>query len=518
MLASLADMPLNFSNKHSLIIPLLKFAYEIDDISSAIDLLNWDQQTQMPSESYVVRGPQIGTLEAILHEHCSSTKLGRALDKAEAALSSTPDAFTIADKGLVRELGRRHRKAIALPRALVVDFAEATSTAWNIWVQARADNDFARLAPYLARVVDLTRQQVHLLNPAISPYAALFEQYEPDTPLDECISSLEAVRAATVPLLERVTAATAITDNVLHGNFADEVQLRLGRTFLEIIGYRFANGRVDLTAHPFAQSIGSPYDVRVTTRLNSHHIGESLLPVLHEGGHALYEQGIDPVLSRTTLASGTSYSLHESQSRFWENIIGRSMPFWQAHYAKIRSALPEFKRVPIEDFVRALNRVQPSLIRVEADELTYNLHIIIRFEIERDLINGAIEVGDLPALWNQKYHDYLGITPPDDAVGVMQDVHWSMGSFGYFPTYTLGNLYAAQIAVALRNEFPDLDTRLAAGETAFVREWLQTHIHRFGRVLMAGDITERVTGERLNPSHFIAYITKKFGMLYGIGQ
>ena len=490
---------------------------ELADLGSVRALVSWDQQTQMAMGANIVRGPQMATLSAVIHERWAAPSLGKAIAKAEKELTAEPDRFSDADRALVRDARREHDEATKLPDQLVRDYSSAVSDAWGAWIKAKQAKDFSLFADPLARVVDLNRTRAHHLNPDVSPYAALFDLYEPGMPLEECLSALDRVRSATIPLLKRVKAAKQIDDSSVAGSFADDKAMQLSRTMLETIGYQFENGRIDLAAHPFMTSIGSPYDARVTTRLDKHNIIRALLPAMHEGGHALYELGVDPALSRTILGHGTSLGIHESQSRGWENLVGRSEPFWRAHYHKVQKVFPKpFKDVSLKEFVRVLNRVEPDFIRVEADELTYNLHIIIRVEIERDLINGAIEVRDLPGIWNRKYHDYLGIDPPNDAVGVLQDIHWSHGSMGYFSTYTLGNLYAAQFVATLRKAFPDMDDRLAAGETSFIREWQRENIHRWGKIFRAADLSKRVTGETLNPDHFISYATAKFEKLYNL--
>ena len=504
-------------------VPALKTVFEMTrelaDLGAAASVQSWDQQTQMAMGSNVVRGPQMATLRAVIHERQTAATLGKAIDAAEQEFAASPDRFTLADRAMVREARRNYDHALKVPTSFVRDLSNATSVAWEAWMHAKAAKDFSQFATPLARMVDLCRQHAQLLDPAADPYAVLFDLYEPGLSLAECSAALDQVRDATVPLLKRIQAASAIDDSALHGTYADEDEIRLSRRMLEIIGYQFENGRLDLAAHPFMTSLGSPYDVRVTTRLDRHNLVRALLPAMHEGGHALYELGIDPALSRTNLAHGTSLGIHESQSRFWENIVGRAAPFWQAHYGEIQKIFPQpFTTLPLVDFERALNRVKPDFIRVEADELTYNLHIIIRFELEQDLIHGKLEVKDLPAAWNQKYHDYLGIDPPDDAVGVLQDIHWSHGSFGYFSTYSLGNLFAAQFAATMRKAFPDMDARLAKGETSFLREWQRTHIHRWGRIWHSNELSQRVTGEPLNPAHFITYVTAKFERLYGLTQ
>jgi carboxypeptidase Taq len=512
-----AKQDIAFTLSDPTINTLFEMTRELSDLAAAASLQGWDQQTQMAMGSNKVRAPQMTTLRAVIHERQTAPALGQAIAAAERTLAATPERFTVADHALARESRRAFDHAVRIPVSFVREFADATSAAWEAWMQAKAAKDFSQFESPLAHIVDLCRQRAALLDPQAEPYAVLFDLFEPGLSLDECRAALEKTRAATVALLAQVRAAAPIDDAPLHGDFTDEAELRLSRLMLEAIGYRFDLGRLDLSAHPFTQSLGSPYDVRVTTRLDRHNMVRALLPAMHEGGHALYELGIDPALCRSALGHGTSLGIHESQSRFWENVVGRAAPFWQAHYHVVQEVLPQpFAKLPVNEFVRALNRVKPDNIRVEADELTYNLHIIIRFELEQQLISGKLAVKDLPTAWNQKYHDYLGVDPENDAVGVMQDIHWSHGSFGYFSTYSLGNLFAAQFAATMRQAFPDMDARLAKGETAFLREWQRDNIHRWGRIWRSNELSQRITGEPLNPDHFIRYVTAKFTELYSL--
>jgi carboxypeptidase Taq len=480
-------------------------------------LVHWDQQTQMPSGASGVRAEQVGALEAVVHERSTSAVLGRAIDEAEAALDATPERFTEADRALVRNARRDFDQNTKLPADFVRERAAATSAGQGTWQSARANNDFSQFAPSLTHIVDLARQHAQYLNPNAEPYEVLFDLFEPGMQLATATAALDRLRAATVPLLKRVQAAQQVDNSFLRGSYPEDKQMAFSRELLGMIGYDFTRGRLDTTAHPFATGIGSPYDARLTTRLFADDVVSCIMSVMHECGHAHYEQGIDPALSRTLIGHGTSSGIHESQSRTWENIIGRSDAFWGAHYPALQAAFPEpFAHVAVTDFVRALNRAEGSLIRVEADELTYNLHIIIRFEIERDLMAGNIQVNDLPDLWNQKYHDYLGVTPPDAGAGVLQDIHWSAGLFGYFPTYSLGNCYAAQFNAKMRQDIPNTDARLAAGETAFVLEWQHANIHRLGSIYQGNDLCRRVTGEGLNPDYLIRYLTEKYERIYGL--
>lgn len=516
--ATKATPAIAFNLKTAALRTLFEMTRTIADLDAIRALLDWDQQTQMPLGANGVRGEQIATLETVLHAHKAAPALGKAIAKAEAALAAHPERFSDADRALVREAWRSHAEATKLPEHFVRDYAVATSVGWEHWQAARTAQDFSLFASDLERIVDLQRQKAQYLDPAAkAPYAVLFDTFEPGMDLATCEQALDQLRQATVPLLKRVQAAQQVDNGFLQGSFPHDQQMALSRRILAIIGYDFDHGRLDLAAHPFMTGLGSPDDDRLTTRVDEHDVVSCQMSVMHECGHAHYELGIDPALKRTILGGGTSSGIHESQSRTWENIIGRSAAFWQGQYHVLQDAFPTpFKQVPLADFVRALNRVEGSLIRVEADELTYNLHIIIRFEIEKDLIAGKIAVRDLPGIWNQKYHDYLGVTPPNDSVGLMQDVHWSAGLFGYFPTYSLGNCYAAQFAATLRQAHPDMDARLAQGETGFIREWQRDTIHRWGSIYQGDDLCRRVTGEGLNPAHLIAYLTEKFTRVYGL--
>ena len=509
--------PISFTTRVAPIRNLLAYTGEVNDLQRALALASWDRETQMPAGGIAVRGTMMTTLAAVIHERATTPKLGRLIEMAERALTDDPERFTLADHALVRESRRDFAIAQKLPDRFVRAQSEARTASWQAWRTAKASADFRQFVPALERVVELCREEAALLDPQAPPYAVLFDLFEPGMALSDCQQILERVRQATVPLVQRIQAARPIDASSIHGRFPEAQQMAIARTMLETMGYQFQNGRIDLTAHPFETSLGSPYDVRVTTRYNYRDVGRVFMPAIHEGGHALYELGVDPALTGSILARGTSLGLHESQSRGWENIIGRSAAFWQAHYHKVQSAFPgTFDHVTVAQFVRALNAVEAQPIRVEADELTYNLHIAIRFELEQEIIAGRLRVADVRDAWNAKYQEYLGVTPQDDAEGVLQDIHWSQGSFGYFSTYSLGNFYAAQFMHQVRQIFPDMDERLAAGETSFIREWQREQIHRWGKIFRASELCERVTGETLNPDHFIRYVTAKYADLYDL--
>ncbi|HLW01516.1 MAG TPA: carboxypeptidase M32 [Ktedonobacterales bacterium] len=511
-----ASKVLTFTQTDAEFTEFFERAQEISDLGNLLGLLGWDQQVKMPPQANQVRGPQLATLQALLHERQTHPRIGELLNVLEPRVQG--DGYSDADRGLVRLMRRNYDQNTKIPAALVKEVAVATAEAWGTWEQAKPANDFASFAPYLRKLVKLMRQVADHLGYQGSPYNALLDQYEPDMTLDTLNPILDRVRDATVDLLRRIQeSGQKIDTSCLHGNFDPARQLDLCKALLQKMGYHFDAGRMDQSSHPFTGGGGSPFDVRLTVRVDPTYFPAALMAAAHEGGHGLYEQGSDPALARTILAGGASMGLHESESRLWENAIGRSLPFWKHHIGLLRDAFPEtFSRYGVEALVPALNEVKPSLIRVEADEVTYNLHIIIRFELEQGLINGDIDVDDLPSLWNQKYESYLGVTPPTDTQGVLQDIHWSGGSFGYFPTYTLGNLYAAQIYHTLHRAFPDYDQRLEAEGTGFILDWLREHMYASGQVYAPDEVARKVTGETLNPEYFVQYINAKFGALYGL--
>jgi carboxypeptidase Taq len=384
-------------------------------------------------------------------------------------------------------------------------------------VAARRNNDFASFAPWLERTASLQREVADRYGYRETRYDALLDEYEQGLTASKVEKLFAPVRDVSASLLKRIqTSGHDVDASSLFGNFSKEKQKDLCEKVLKVMGYDFEHGQMTISAHPFTSSFGAPLDVRLTVRYDESFLQQSLMAALHEGGHALYEQGSAPILMRTPLAGGASMGTHESQSRLWENALGRSLPFWQGKYHLVQEVFPEqFGNVDVATFVRALNKVEPSLIRVEADEVTYNLHIIIRFELEKALINGEISVESLPTLWKAKYREYLGIEPETDALGVLQDIHWTMG-FGYFPTYTLGNLYGAQIYHTLRKTFPDFDERLASGDSEFVLLWLQQHMYEQGAIYLPEDVVVRLTGETPDPHYFVEYVTQKFSQIYGL--
>jgi len=501
------------SNEH--ISELLERMHEVADLSALGALAEWDQNTDMPEGAGEMRGDQMATLQGVLHERWTAERLGQLLDQLESPSAQT--GFTDADKGLIREARRNYDRSTKLPRTLVEELARVQAGSFESWRRARANNDFTSFAPWLGRTIGLQREIADRLGFVETRYDALLDQYEPGMTSSKLDKLFAPVREVSATLLKRIQASGhAVDDSCLQGEFSEEKQMELSKAVLRGMGYDFSHGGISRSPHPFTTSFGSPFDVRLTVNPDREFIQASIMAAIHEGGHALYEQGSAPTLARTPLAGGASMGAHESQSRLWENNIGRSLPFWRGQFAVVREAYPQhFANTDVETFTRALNRVQPSLIRIEADEVTYNLHIIIRYELERAMVNGEVVVDELPGMWNAKYREYLGIEPDTDSKGILQDVHWS-GGFGYFPTYTLGNMYGAQIFHRLRSVFLDFDERLAKGETAFVLRWLEEHMYAYGVTYLPEDLVKRVTGEAPNPEYFVRYLTDKFEGIYNL--
>lgn len=496
---------------------LLTQVHELADIAAASALLDWDQQTMMRPKSAESRAFQQGTIQAIHHERLVAKSLRDALEQAEREGSGPPPFTEDAGSALLREVRRDSERAAKLPTSFVRQLAETTARAFESWQRARAESSFPLYRDDLARVVDLKRQEAELVGYAASPYDALLDEYEPGQTEMMTTGVFDALRRDTVQLLTDLRESGVRPDaDVLFRHYDKQKQWDFGLRVLDAMGFDFQAGRQDYSAHPFTTSF-APTDVRVTTRVHEDDLRSALFGTIHEGGHALYEQGIDVALARTPLASSPSLGMHESQSRLWENAIGRSAPFWRYWYPRLREVFPQqLADVPEAAFVRAVNTVTPSYIRVEADEVTYNLHIILRFDLETALLHGRLQVDDLPEAWNAKMEELLGITPETAADGVLQDVHWSYGSLGYFPTYSLGNLYFAQILATIRRQFPDFEERIAGGDLLFVREWLRDNLHRYGRIYPANELIRRVTGEPLNPHYFTQYLREKYGAVYGL--
>lgn len=512
---------------------------EIADLSAAGGLLGWDQQTMMPERAAAQRAEQLGTVGKLVHERFTDPAIGRLLDAAEPLVAAVAgdgadaadgdggdgdgaDAaadgdVTAIDAALVRVTRRDWEKARRVPTDLAAELARAGALGHAAWVDARERSDFAAFLPALRRNVELKLRYVECFDDFEDPYDVLLDDYEEGMTSAEVDALFVELRAALVPLIAAVAErADAVDDGFLRGDFPVAGQRELVGGVLRRLGWAEDGWRLDEAAHPFATSFG-PGDVRLTTRYDPGYVGTALYGAIHEFGHGLYESQVDVALARTPLGEGTSLSVHESQSRLWENVVARGRPFAGWLHGRLAEVFPErFSGVDADGFYRAVNRVRPSLIRVEADEATYGLHIILRFELERAMIDGSVPLADLPEAWNARMRQYLGVDVPDDARGVLQDVHWSGGDIGYFATYALGNLIAAQLWTRAREDLPGLDDALAAGDGGPLRDWLREHVHRWGRRLPPRELVQRATGTPIRVQPFVDYLRGKLGPIYGV--
>ncbi len=480
------------------------------DIQSA---LFWDERTYMPPAGGDYRAEQLAYLSGEIHRRQTDPRQGEWLaELADSPLAADPAS----DAGcVIHQLRRDYDKKTKLPQQLVEEITRTGSLAHNVWVEARKANDFAKFQPLLAKMVDLKRQEAEAIGYDDQPYDALVDDYEPGAKTAEVAKVLGGLREALVPLVQAIADSPHRPDvSILQRSYPVEAQRTFGQAGAAAIGFHFEAGRLDVTAHPFCCGVG-PRDVRLTTRYDEHAFGDAFFSILHEAGHGIYDQGLPAEHHGLPTGEAVSLGIHESQSRMWENQVGRSRTFWEHCYPQAQEAFPAaLDGVPLDDFYRAINDVRPSLIRVDADEVTYNLHVLVRFEIETALFDKTLEVAELPEAWNAKYREYLGVESPTDSDGVLQDVHWSEGLFGYFPTYALGNLYAAQFFEQAKRDIPDLEAGFAKGEFTELREWLRQHVHSQGRRHTPADLVERVTGEPLSHQCLLDQLTRKFGGIY----
>ncbi|NPA05998.1 MAG: carboxypeptidase M32 [Chloroflexi bacterium] len=481
-----------------------------------LHLLSWDQETYMPPGGTEARARQISTLASLVHQEASSPRIGELLAQAEAdaqAQGWPPDSDGM---GFLREFRRRYDRMTKVPVEWVRAFTQLTSEAQVAWRQAKAESNFARFAPYLKRIVDMKREYAQFFAPYDHIYDPLLDEFEPGMKTAEVQAVFDRLREVQVPLIQTIRERPQVSDEVLYRPFPVDKQRAFVREVLAHIGFDFHRGRVDESAHPFTTSF-SINDVRLTIRTAERDFfRQALYSGLHEMGHGLYVQGVDPAYEETPLMGGASLGVHESQSRLWENLVGRSRAFVHWLLPRLQAAFPgTIDDVDVETLYRAINRVEPSYIRIEADEVTYNLHIMLRFELEVALLEGRLQVEDLPQAWNERMQAYLGLTPPDDAHGVLQDIHWSQGALGYFPTYTLGNVMSVQIWERMAQDIPDVDAKMQAGQFQDVLAWLQEHVYRPGAKFPPKDLLRRVTGQALNPEPYLAYLRRKFGEIYG---
>jgi carboxypeptidase Taq len=493
----------------SVINELREYFAEVMRLGYISALLSWDQEVNMMNyKSVEGRSKQVSLISKLMHQRITSDNVGKLIKKAEKL------TLNEIESAMLREITREYNLETKLPEKLVTEIAETRVLAAQVWQEARAKSDFSIFEKMLEKTLELQKEKAELLDTHPDLYSTLIDLYEPGVTYQWIANIFNPLRPKLIDFVKKLNSSSDKPDGSIFNKQYDEAkQFELSRKIIEKLNFDFGYGRQDKVTHPFTTSLAS-LDVRITTR-TTEPFPDCITSTIHEYGHAIYEMGIKKELHDTILCTGTSMGIHESQSRMWENVVGRSKEFWMYWYPTFQEYFPEnLKDVPMEEFHRAINIVQPSFIRVNADEVTYGLHIILRFEIEKDLIEGKIQVNELPEIWNSKFEELLGIIPPNDAQGVLQDVHWSSGYFGYFPTYFLGNLYGAQIYAKALERMPNLPDDYKKGEFSNLLSYLKEDIHQHGATYRANDLINRVTGEDLNSDYFLNYIEKKFIPIY----
>lgn len=494
---------------------------EVHNLEMAGAVLDWDQQTYMPSGGAEARAETRATLSKVAHDALVSSRTAQLLERAENENRNDSENDEFPRAAFLRVARRDFERATKLPSELVEETARVTALAQGAWQEARERREYSQFAPWLEKVLELSRRTAQALGGGDCLYDALLDTYEEGMTRAQLDPIFVELKGAAVPLLQEIVASTRagagreIDESVLSRGYDTTQQLQFSEKVLRACGYDFSRGRQDLSAHPFCTNF-SQGDVRITTRVRENDLQSALFGSLHEMGHALYEQNIAPQLEGTPLGGGVSLGVHESQSRLWENLVGRSRDFWSHWFAPLCETFPAIGDVSQNDFYRAINAVKPSLIRTEADEVTYNLHVVLRYEIENELLENRLSVADAPAAWNARMSDYFGIEPSHDGDGILQDVHWSLGAIGYFPTYSLGNIWSVQLWDAAIKAHPDIPAQIARGEYSQLLNWLRENVHRFGRTFPPAELMQRATGETLNVAPYAKYLREKYAPLYGL--
>ena len=485
---------------------------EVEDIGRAASVLSWDQQVNMPSGGNEARGRQLATLSKIAQEKLITDEVGRLIDDLKQDLNGADTD----EAAFVRVAARNYDKARRVPPSFIAEQAIVTSKAFEAWREARSKSDFSIFQPHLEKVVELVHKYISFFPTGEHPYDTLLDDFEPGMKTAEVKAIFNGLRPKQVKLIKAIASSKQVKDAFLFKKYNEKKLIDFGVDVITRFGYDWTRGRQDKAPHPFETTF-SVNDVRITTRYEDDNPLATLFSTMHEAGHAMYEQGINPAYERTPLAGGTSLAVHESQSRMWENLVGRSLPFWEHFYPSLKKLFPsQFDGVSLKTFYKAINKVEPSLIRVNADEATYNLHIMLRLELEIGMVEGTIEVKDLPEIWNTKMQEYLGVTPPDDATGVLQDIHWSGGAIGYFSTYALGNLVSVQLWEKINKDIRNLDDQIRKGDFSELLAWLRKNIHQHGQKYEPQTLVERVTGSKISPAPYVRYLTKKYSEIYGL--
>jgi carboxypeptidase Taq len=484
---------------------------KVSDIGFAAGVLQWDQETYMPAKGAALRAQQLATLAGLAHEHFTDEKLGKLLDELikDTSLSEK-------EQKNIKQSHKDYYKQKKYSTEFVEEMSRTVSETFQAWHQAKSNNDFKSYAPFLDKLLTLKKKECELLGYEQHPYDAMLDQYEPGAKSADLKVLFNDVKENLVEFVKQIAQKPQNPDAFMFAEYDEQKQWDFSLYLLKQMGYDFEAGRQDKSSHPFTTHFNA-HDVRVTTRVNKNDLNEIIWSTIHEGGHALYEQGLP--ISEYGLPSGEYISLgiHESQSRLWENNVGRSLAYWEYNFPKLKEVFPQnLGDKTALDFYKAMNIVKPSFIRTSADELTYHFHILIRFEIEMALFEGKLAVKDLPEFWNAKYKEYLGIDVPNDTKGVLQDVHWSHGSFGYFPTYSLGSFYAAQFMHTAAQQISGLEEKIKVGDLMPLLEWLRTNVHQYGKQYMAEELCQKISGEKLNFNYFMTYAKKKYSFIYNL--
>jgi len=498
---------------------LLSKIKDVTVLGTAEGIIHWDMETMMPPGAVEQRSLQLSLLTRIHHQISTDPKIGKLL----ATIQANPEyeALGQAEKRNIYLINKSYREQTSLPEQLVAEIAKQEAITVNVWKKAKVQKNFNLFKPDLQKLLNLSQEAAEILmkvKETKTPYEALIDNFEPKMTADKITATFNQLQGGLKLLISKIQSSQSKPDTgMLHLPVPAENQRRIAQLLTQTLGYDTASpaahGRIDETEHPF--TTGYYDDVRITTHYYPNNYASSIFSVLHESGHALYEQNLNPEWKYQPIGSTCSYGVHESQSRFYENVVGRSKEFWTGFMPKLKKAAPSLASVELDGFVRAINRVEFSKIRVEADEVTYNLHVIVRFEIERDLFAGKISVNELPEVWNQKYADYLGVKVQDDSEGVMQDTHWASGLYGYFPSYALGNIYSGQIAAAVAKDLPDWRCQLAAGKLNLLNEWLKSNIHSKSDLYDPEELIKKATGRNLNSEDYLSYLNEKYSAIYG---
>jgi carboxypeptidase Taq len=492
---------------------LKKNLKEILDLGYARSLAEWDAQVNMARGGAEDRGDIVGTLVGLMVQKLNSPETGKLLEEAEKEVAGLD--IDNNDARIVRVTRREYDKYAKLPEGWMGKFARLTSVAQNAWEVAKEKSDYEHFKPYLKQIVEMRREYASFFAPYDHVYDPLLNIYEPGLKTADVQAIFSALKPEQVAIVSEIAAHQQVDHSFLLKDYDGQKQWNFGVDVITRFGYDWNRGRQDKAVHPFTISVGMD-DVRITTKIEKNWPSASIFGTIHECGHALFEQGISPAFRHSFIASEISMSVHESQSRLWENLVGRSLPFWKFFYPKLQALFPEnLENINLDKFYKGINLVEPSLIRIEADEATYNLHIMLRLELEIALMEGSLEVDDLPEAWNAKVKEYLGLTPPNDAQGVLQDVHWSNGYFGYFPTYAMGNLLSAMWWEKIHQEIPDLDSQIEQGKFSELLGWLRKNIHQYGGKYEVQELSQKVVGKGIDPAPYVRYLREKFGKVYG---